>query len=132
MRMYEKAILVLLAAALLLSMLPLGWAQVEKRSGEAFSENLFDKGIGKPWVGGDPSAWNTGTGYNHMQFAASLDPNYQVIGYLDVTTGLIVASDSGKSLHFMPGPGSYPVYGYFTENKIRGIFIDFSSSGMGM
>ena len=132
MRMFAKAILVLLVAALLLSMLPLGWAQVEKSLGEAVSENLFNKGIGTPWVGGDPFTSSTGMGYNQMHGAASLDSNYQLIGYLDVTTGLIVASDSGKSLHFTPGPGSYPVYGYIKANKIMGIFIDFSSSGMGM
>jgi hypothetical protein len=125
MRMFAKAILALLVAVLLLSMLPLGWAQVEKRPAEAAAENLFNKGIGKTWVGGDPFASSTGMGYNHMQSATSLDSNYQIIGYLDVTTGLIVASDSGKSLHFTPGPGSYPVYGYFEANKLRGIFIDF-------
>jgi hypothetical protein len=126
MRMFAKAILVLLVAALVLPMLPLSMGLGENRPGEAAAESLFDKGIGKPWVGGDPFASSTGTGYNHMQFAASLDSNYQLIGYLDVTTGLIVASDSGKSLHLTPGPGSYPVYGYFKANKLRGIFIDFN------
>ena len=126
MRMFSKAIFVLLAAALVLAMLPLSMAQVEKRPSEAAAENLFNKGIGKPWVGGEPFAWGTGMGYNKMQSAASLDSNYQIIGYLDVTTGLIVASDSGMSLHFTPGPGSYPVYGYFKANKLMGIFIDFN------
>ncbi len=126
MRMFAKAIFVLLAAALVLAMLPLSMAQVEKRPGEAVSENLFNKGIGTPWVGGEPFAWGTGMGYNKMQSAASLDSNYHLIGYLDVTTGLIVASDSGMSLHFTPGPGSYPVYGYFKANKLMGIFIDFN------
>ena len=110
----------------------MAWAQVEKRPVEAAAENLFNKGIGNPWVGGDPFASSTGTGYNQMQSAASLDSDYQIIGYLNVTTGLIVASDSGNSLHFTPGPGSYPVYGYFKADKMVGIFIDFSSSGMGM
>jgi len=130
MRMFAKAILVLLAAALLLPMLPLGGAQM--RPVESAAENLFNKGIGNAWVGGDPFASSTGMGYNKMQSAASLDSDYRIIGYLNVTTGLIVASDSGNSLHFTPGPGSYPVYGYFKANKMVGIFIDFGSSGMGM
>jgi len=142
MRMFAKAILVLLVAALLLSMLPLGGAQVEtgsvenlfdnmvqpdKRPVETVAENLFNKGIGNAWVGGDPFASSTGTGYNQMHGVASLDSDYRIIGYLNVTTGLIVASDSGNSLHFTPGPGSYPVYGYFKANKMTGIFIDFRS-----
>jgi len=131
MRMFAKAILVLLAAALLLPMLPLSMGQVETRPVETVAENLFNKGIGHPWVGGDPFASS-----NQMQSAASLDqkqcaecvdPNYQIIGYLNVTSGVIVASDSGNSLRFTPGPGSYPVYGYFKENKMTGIFIDFKS-----
>ena len=126
MRMFAKAIFVLLVAALVLSMLALGVGEVEKRPAEAAAENLFNKGIGNPWVGGEPFAWGTGMGYNKMQSAASLDSNYQIIGYLDVTTGLIVASDSSMSLHFTPGPGSYPVYGYFKANKLMGIFIDFN------
>ena len=132
MRMFAKAILVLLVAALLLPMLALGVGEVETRPVETAAENLFNKGIGNPWVGGDSFASSTGTGDNQMQSAASLDSNYKIIGYLNVTSGLIVASDSGNSLHFTPGPGSYPVYGYFKANKMMGIFIDFGSSGMGM
>jgi len=127
MRMFAKAILVLLVAALLLPMFALGAGEVETRPVEAVAENLFNKGIGNAWVGGDPFASSTGMGYNKMQSAASLDSDYRIIGYLNVTTGLIVASDSGNSLHFTPGPGSYPVYGYFKANKMTGIFIDFRS-----
>jgi len=126
MRTFAKAILVLLMAALLLSMLPLGGAQVEKRPVEAAAENLFDKGIGNAWVGGDPFASSTGTGFDQIHGAASLGPEYRIIGYLNVATGLIVASDSGNSLHFTPGPGNYPVYGYFKADKMVGVFIDFS------
>ena len=125
MRMFAKTMLVLLVTALLLSMLPLGGAQVEKRSVEAAAENLFNKGIGNAWVGGDPFASSTGTGHDMMHGMASLDSDYRIIGYLNVASGLIVASDSGNSLHFTPGPGNYPVYGYFKANKMVGIFIDF-------
>ena len=132
MRMFAKTILVLLVAALLLPMLALGVGEVEARPVETAAENLFNKGIGNPWVGGNSFASSTGTSDNQMQSEASLDSNYKIIGYLNVTSGLIVASDSGNSLHFTPGPGSYPVYAYFKANKMTGIFIDFSSSGMGM
>jgi hypothetical protein len=127
MRMFAKAVLAMLVAALLLSMLPLGGAQVEKRPVESAAENLFNKGIGNAWVGGDPfaSSTGTGTGYNQKQGVSILDMDYRIIGYLNVASGLIVASDSGNSLHFTPGPGNYPVYGYFKADKIRGIFIDF-------
>jgi len=140
MRTFAKAILVFLVAALMLSMLPLGMSQptgwptdqVENRPVETVAENLFNKGIGSPWVGGDSFASSTGTGVNQMQSAASPDSYYQVIGYLNVTSGLIVASDSGSSLHFAPGPGNYPVYGYFEANKMVGVFIDFNSSIKGL
>ena len=132
MRMFAKAILVLLVAALLLPMLALGVGEVETRPVEKAAENLFNKGIGNPWVGGDSFASSTGTGDNQMQSAPGLGSDYRIIGSLNVTTGLIVASDSGNSLHFTPGPGNYPVYGYFKADKMVGIFIDFGSSGMGM
>ena len=131
MRMFAKAILVMLVAALLLSMLPLGGAQVEKRPVESVAENLFNKGIGNAWVGGDPFSSSTGTGYNQVQGAARLDSDYRIIGYMDVASGLIVASDSGTSMHFTPGPGNYPVYGYFKADKMVGIFIDFGMSCTG-
>jgi hypothetical protein len=123
MRMFAKTILVLLVTALLLSMLPLGGAQ--ERPVEAAAENLFNKGIGNAWVGGDPFASSTGTGHDMVHGVASLDSDYRIIGYLNVASGLIVASDSGNSLHFTPGPGNYPVYGYFKADKMVGIFIDF-------
>jgi hypothetical protein len=123
--MFAKAILVLLAAALMLSMLPLGVAQVEKRPAEVAAENLFNKGIGSAWAGGEPFASSAATSSNKMQGVASLYSDCRIIGYLNVASGLIVASDGGNSLHFTPGPGNYPVYGYFKDNKMMGIFIDF-------
>ncbi|MFZ3149124.1 MAG: hypothetical protein WA137_08775 [Methanothrix sp.] len=118
--------MVLLVAALLLTMLPLGGAQVEKRPVEAAAENLFNKGIGNAWVGGDPFASSMGMGREMMHGAATLNSDYRIVGYLNVASGLIVASDGGNSLHFTPGPGNYPVYGYFKADKMVGIFIDFN------
>lgn len=125
MRMCAKAVLVLLAAALMLSMLPFGVAQVEKRPAEAAAENLFNKGIGSAWVGGEPFASSAATGSIQMRSVASFYSDCRIIGYLNVASGLIVASDGGNSLHFTPGPGNYPVYGYFKDDKMMGIFIDF-------
>jgi hypothetical protein len=130
MRMFGNSILVMLIAASLLAMISPGLAQVEMRPAEKAAQNLFDKGIGDPWVGGEPFSSNAGLGDNQMRGAASLYSNYKIIGYLDVTAGLIVASDSGVSLHFKPGPGSYPVYGCFTGNRMTGVFVDFNTSPM--
>jgi hypothetical protein len=125
MRMFAKAVLVLLAAALMLSMLPLGVAQVEKRPAEAAAENLFNKGIGSAWAGGEPFASSAAKSSNQMQGVASLYSDCRIIGYLNVASGLIVASDGGNSIHFKPAPGNYPVYGYFQDDKLMGISIDF-------
>ncbi|MDQ1260879.1 MAG: hypothetical protein QG575_60 [Euryarchaeota archaeon] len=125
MRMFTKAIKVLLVAALMLSMLPLGGAQIEKRPVEAAAENLFNKGIGSAWVGGEPFASSAAAGSNQVKSMASLYSDCRIIGYLNVVSGLIVASDGGNSLHFTPGPGNYPVYGYFKDDKMIGIFVDF-------
>ncbi len=126
MKVFAKAILVLLVAASLLSMLPLGGAQVEKRPAEASAENLFNKGIGSAWTGGEPFSSGTAAGENQVRGVACVDSDIRMIGYLDVASGMIIASDGGNSLHFKPGPGNYPVYGYFQANKLMGIFIDFA------
>jgi hypothetical protein len=125
MKMFAKAVLVLLAAVLMLSTLPLGMAQVEKRPAEAAAENLFNKGIGSAWAGGEPFASSAAKGSNQMQSVASLYSDCRIIGYLNVVTGFIVASDGGNSIHLKPGPGNYPVYGYFEGDKLMGISIDF-------
>ena len=147
MKVFANSISVLLAAALLLALVAPGCGQDDAgpadeleedslnapgseaagmRPAEQAMENLFEKGIGSAWVGGEPFASSTGTGYDQMKNAAS--PDYRIIGYLNVTSGLIVAPDSGASLHFIPGPGSYPVYGYFIGDEMTGIYIDFDSS----
>jgi hypothetical protein len=130
MRINVQTVLVLLAAALLLPLLPLGVCQIESRPAEAAAENLFNKGIGNPWVGGEPFSSSTGAADNQMHSVAS-PANYQIIGFLNVSTGLIVASDVGGSLRFTPGPGNYPVYGYFEANKMTGVFIDLSQPVLG-
>ena len=129
MRINGKSILIILVAAIILPALAAGVGNVEYRPAEKAMESLFNKGIGGPWAGGDPFGSTQGTDYGHAYGLLNPSPNYQIIGYLDVTTGLIIAADSGKSLQLKPGPGSYPVYGYFSGNKLVGVFIDFNSSG---
>lgn len=126
MRTSALTVLVLLAAALLLPMLPLGAAQVESRPAEAAAEGLFNKGIGGPWVGGDPFSTGTAAGASGAQMQCASSPvTFQIIGLLNVSTGLIIASDAGMSLRIEPGPGNYPVYGCFEADRLTGLFIDF-------
>ena len=54
MRIIGKSILIILVAALLLPVLTSGVGNVEYRPAEKVAEDLFNKSIGKPWVGGDP------------------------------------------------------------------------------
>ena len=130
MRIIGKSILIILVAAILLPALAAGVGNVEYRPAEKAAENLFNKGIGGPWVGGDPFGSNHGTDYGHAYGLLNPSPNYQIIGYLDVTTSVVIAADSGENLPFRPGrPGKYPVYGYFSGSKLVGLFIDFNSSG---
>lgn len=123
MQLFAKTILVLLAAAVLLAVSPLGTCQVESRPAENAMENLYNKGIGHAWTGGEPFSSGTETGGIQMQNAKCAS-DYSIIGYLNVTSGIIVACDS-MSMRFNPGPGNYPVYGYFQGDKLTGIFIDF-------
>jgi hypothetical protein len=126
MKVLTKSILVLAALSLLLSMTSLGVAQVENRTTEAAAENLFNKGIGSAWTGGEPFSSGAPAGESQVNGIAGPSLDLRIIGYLDVASGMIIASDGGNSLHFKPAPGSYPVYGYFEADRLMGIFIDFS------
>ncbi|VVB72229.1 Uncharacterised protein [uncultured archaeon] len=122
--------LIIVAASLLLPIMASAAGEVEYRAGEKAAENLFNKGIGKAWTGGDPfGSGQWGVGESSQTYAVRPFSNYQILGYLSAVNGFIIASDGGKSLQITPGPGSYPIYGYFDGNKLMGIFIDLSSSG---
>ena len=129
MRIIGKSILIILVAAILLPALAAGVGNVEYRPAEKAAENLFNKGIGGPWVGGDPFGSSPSADHSHAFSLLNPSPIYRIIGYLDVSTGLIIAADGGNSVQLRPGPGNYPVYGYFSGTKLVGVFIDFSSSG---
>ncbi len=143
MKTLSKTILILLAAALLLPFIGMALAeattdlsdQVEKRPTEQTMENLYNKGIGDSWVGGEPfssessdgstSEAASGDAKGRTVGAAPATPDYRMIGCLNVTSGVIIASDGGSSLRLTPSAGDYPVYGYFEQDQMVGIFIDF-------
>jgi len=124
----RKTIIIIVAAALLLPILACGFDGVEYRPGEKVAEDLFNKGIGKPWVGGEPFK---STSYSETKYSFSPGPytSYQLIGYLNVDNSFGISSDRGSSLQIQPSHGSYPVYGYYSGNNLRGIFIDLGGSG---
>jgi hypothetical protein len=129
MRIFGKAILIILIAALLLPVLALGDRdKLESRPGEKAAEALFNKGIGRPWVGGEPFE---STYWIEPKHTLSVVPytSYQIIGYLNMINSFSLSTDTGKGLQLMPGPGTYPVYAYYSSNQIKGIFIDLSNSG---
>ncbi len=127
MSLRAKAVSILAVAAFLLPILACALDGVEYRPGEKAAEDLFNRGFGRPWVGGEPfksTYWSS----PEKTFIFKPYPSYQIIGYLNAASSLSITGDSGKSLQFMPGPGTYPVYGYYSGGKLKGIFIDFSSS----
>ncbi|MDM7935186.1 MAG: hypothetical protein QUS08_07335 [Methanothrix sp.] len=127
MSMYRRHTAILMAAALLLLALASGLDGVEYRPGEKAAEELFSRGIGTPWVGGEPFKSST---YSQSRYSFSAWPytGYKLLGYLSVYGGLSIAGDGGASLEFTSAPGSYPVYGYYRGDDLKGIFIDLSSS----
>lgn len=130
MSIFGKSILFILVAALLLPVLTLAAGNVEYRPAEKVAEDLFNKGIGKPWVGGDPFKSTSGMDHAWVHGAPTPTTSYQIMGYLDVCSGLIIAPDAGNSILVKPGAGYYPVYACFHGGKMTGLFIDFSSSGL--
>lgn len=120
----RKAVLVIVVLALLASVMASG---IEYRPGEKAAENLFNKGFGRPWIGGDPFKSSFPT-ESWQSFAVKPYSSYSIIGYLNVGSSFGVVGDTGSSLQFMPGPGRYPVFGYLSGGRLTGIFIDLSSS----
>lgn len=122
-----KIVLVMILAALLLPIVTCNANAVEYRPGEKAAEDLFNKGIGKPWVGGDPFTSSHWTG---TQKSVVVRPysSYSIISYLNAAKSLSIATDTGNGLQLLTGFGSYPVYGYYSGNKLMGVFIDLSSS----
>ncbi len=120
----RKAVLVIVVLAL---MAPIMASGIEYRPGEKAAEDLFNKGFGKPWIGGDPFKSSFPT-ESWQSFALKPYSSSRIIGYLNVGSSFGLVGDTGDSLQFMPGPGIYPVFGYLSGGRLTGIFIDLSNS----
>ncbi|HNQ52520.1 MULTISPECIES: hypothetical protein [Methanothrix] len=131
MKKFGMAVLIMLMAALSLTAIAYSLDGVEYRPAEKAMEKLFEKGIGGPWVGGDPFTSDIfksdGTQMGQKQMTSIQFPlsSCQLMGFLKTDSGLIIASDKDNSLKLSPGPGNYPVYGCFEDGKLMGLFIDF-------
>ncbi|OPY48829.1 MAG: hypothetical protein A4E48_02501 [Methanosaeta sp. PtaU1.Bin060] len=120
----RKAVLVISVLAVLAPIMASG---IEYRPGEKAAEDLFNMGIGKPWISGEP--FESSFPANSWQsFTVRPYSSYRIIGYLNVGNSFGLVGDTGNSLQFLPGPGSYPVYGYLSGGRLTGIFIDLSNS----
>jgi len=123
-----KSTMILVVAALMLAVLTCASGQVEYRPGEKAAEDLFNKGIGKAWVGGEPFKSNQWT-WPKQTYIAKPYTSYRIVGYINAGSGFSISSDLGESLQLQSGPGSYPIYGYYSGDRLMGLFIDLSSSG---
>lgn len=110
---------------------------VEMKQGEARAEKLFEKGIGKPWIGGNPP-WDQGY-YG------------QYYGQYHKTLTLPIKKDIAKSVHYYPlgsvygdghvmlgygagalmipynPPGYYRAFGCYDSNgRLIGVYIDLA------
>lgn len=132
MNWYEEAVL-LLVAILMLASIPVG--SIEYKLGEKVAEDLFNHGIGKPWVGGNPpksthwtSSWDSSGKWSKHTKTITPYSSYEIMGYLNVAGSMSIISDSGDSVEILAGPGSYPIYGYYLNGYLLGMFIDLSDS----
>lgn len=129
MSWYKEAVL-LLVVILLLASFPAG--SIEYKPGEKVAEDLFNRGIGKPWVGGDSpksTSWTTSWTWPKHPTAVTPYSSYEIIGYLNVAGSMSIISDTGDSIQLLTGPGSYPIYGYYLGGNLVGVFVDLSVSG---
>lgn len=128
---------ILLVFALILALIYMAAAaempRVEMKPGEAQAEKLFEKGIGKPWVGGNPP-WYQGSygesktplilpikediasGISYYPLGTVYDNGYLTIGY---GPGALTLPHSS--------PGSYRVLGcYDNSGRLIGVYIDLA------
>lgn len=125
---FKKAVLLLIVVLLMASFPAVG---IEYRPGEKAAEDLYNHGIGKPWVGGEPPKYSSGNSlWSWQKYPVKITPysSYEFIGYLNVEGRVSIVSDRGESLQILVGPGSYPLYGYYLGGKLVGLFIDVSGS----
>lgn len=131
MNWYKEAVLLLLLI-LMLASFPGGSVELEYKPGEKVAEDLFNHGIGKPWVGGNsPKSeyWTPSWKWPKHPIAVTPRFSYKIMGYIYVDESMSITSDSGDRVEVLAGPGSYPIYGYYMDGYLLGIFVDLSGSG---
>jgi hypothetical protein len=133
----EKMRNILLAFVLIIALMGLvaatGTPGVEMKPGEAAFERLFDKGIGQPWVGGNPP-WQQGEYGQYAQYQSPLvlpiqkniarGLHYNLLGTVYANGNLAIGS--GQGAIWTPYPsGWYNVYGCYDINeRLIGVYID--------
>lgn len=103
---------------------------LEKRPGEAAFEKLYEKGIGKPWVGGNPPWYQdqiapiktlpyknvVSSRFHYYPMGSVLINNYLTIG------------EGSYALRIPYAAGQYMVLGCYDEyENLAGIYIDLGS-----
>ncbi len=111
----------------ILILAPLLTSAIEYRPGEREAEYLFNHGIGKPWIGGNPPyspywSW-PGRYYSAWPYAYS-----PIRGYPYADHSFSFSSESADGLQFRHGQGSYPVYGHYSSGRLPGRFSSLQRS----
>ena len=126
---------ILLILALILALICLaaavGMPGVEMKPGEASAERLFEKGIGQPWVGGNPP-WDQGYyGQNNKPLTLPIKKSiassihYYPLGTVYGDGSLIIGYGPGAlTIPYNPA-GYYQVFGcYDSVGRLVGVYID--------
>jgi hypothetical protein len=128
---------ILMLFALILALMGLAMAAgtpgVEMRPGEAAAERLFEKGIGQPWVGGNPP-WQQGEYGHYVQYKSPLTLpiqkniargiHYHLLGTV-YGNGQLAIGNGPSALWTQYPSGWYNVYGcYDSSERLIGVYID--------
>ncbi len=106
---------------------------VETKPGEAQAEKLFEKGIGQPWVGGNPP-WYQGSYWQSKQ-PLTLPAKKSIASSIRYYPLGTVYGDGYLKIGYGPGaltipyssPGYYQVLGcYDNSGKLVGVYIDLA------
>ncbi len=118
---------------------------IELRPAEAAMERLFNKGIGSPWVGGEPfSSGSTGgivedikkvpatqakAIYMTSEPLETMAAEYRLVGTIDSPSGLQLSdpgSYNGTTMGISVGgpAGRYNVYEVYEDGAFKGLLLD--------
>jgi len=123
-----------LISALICSAAAVGTSGVEMKPGEAAAEKLFEKGIGQPWVGGNPPWYQESYGqYGQYNSPLTLPIKKSIASSVRYYPLGTVYGDGYLTIGYGPGaltlpyssPGYYQVLGcYDNSGKLVGVYID--------